>query len=169
MRKRSSFESVSFAELMARGLVADIEGSLAIGVPSGEVMLSAAPQPTALVVDDEAAIADTLAAILSLNGFSAKSAYNAEAALKMSLARPPDVLITDVVMPGMNGVELATAVQERWPNCRILLISGNAAYGDLLPADRNSLDFAFLAKPLHPEDLLKKLAEWGFSRLITTP
>jgi len=154
---------------MARGLVEGIEGNLVTAVPSGGAILSAAPQPTALVVDDEAAIADTLAAILGLNGFSAQSAYSAEAALKMSLARPPDVLITDVVMPGMNGVELAAAAQGRWPNCRILLISGNAAYGDLLPADRNSLDFVFLTKPLHPEDLLKKLAEWGFSRPITTP
>ncbi len=121
MRKRSSFESVSLAELMARGLVEGIEGNLVTAVPSGGAILSAAPQPTALVVDDEAAIADTLAAILGLNGFSAQSAYSAEAALKM------------------------------------------------LPADRNSLDFVFLTKPLHPEDLLKKLAEWGFSRPITTP
>lgn len=162
MKEEWSFESVSLAELMERGVLARTERHLPRSVPAERTM-SGATQCRVLVVDDERGVADTLTAILNLKGFSAQCAYSAESALKLSFAESPDLLITDVVMPGMNGIELAVVASEHWPDCRILLISGNAATSGLqLAARKNGIHFPLLPKPVHPEDLLKKLAEWGF-------
>ncbi len=162
MKEEPSFESVSLAELMARGLIGDAERRRPKAVLSGNATRSGEKASTALVVDDECGLAETLTAILNLKGFSARCAYSAEAALKLVYAQPPDLLITDVVMPGMNGIELAAVAHQHWPDCRILLISGNAATSGLLLAARsNGNDFPLLPKPVHPEDLLKKLSEWG--------
>jgi len=63
-------------------------------------------------------------------------------------------------MPGMNGIELAMAVSERFPECKVLLFSGQAATAELLHrAQKQGCDFPLLPKPMHPEDLLKKVAE----------
>jgi YesN/AraC family two-component response regulator len=74
----------------------------------------------------------------------------------------PELVITDVVMPGMSGVEMAVLIQERRPACKVLLFSGNAVTSDLLqPARRQGHDFELLAKPVHPKDLLAKIAAVG--------
>jgi DNA-binding NtrC family response regulator len=113
-----------------------------------------------LVVDDEPVIADTLATILNGSGFSAFAAYSGESALEMISARVPDLLITDVCMPGMNGIELAIAVRERFPGCKVLLFSGHASSTDVIDQVRaRGYDFEFLSKPVHPRDLLERLRE----------
>src|SRR5579875_2782848 len=63
--------------------------------------------PLILVVDDHRMIADSLVEILNMSGFRALVAYDGEAALRTALEVHPDYLLTDVVMPSMNGVELA--------------------------------------------------------------
>ena len=70
---------------------------------------------TIVVVDDEHVIADTLAAILNSSGFHAFAAYSGESALELIAARVPDLLITDVCMPEMNGVELAVSSPGTFP------------------------------------------------------
>lgn len=113
-----------------------------------------------LVVDDEQRIADTLALILQSNGYQTSVAYEGASALAQSSKIRPDLLLTDVVMPGMNGIDLALAVSEKLPECKVLLFSGQAATADLLDrARRQGSDFPLLSKPVHPEDLLKKVAE----------
>jgi DNA-binding response OmpR family regulator len=111
--------------------------------------------PVVLVVDDERAIADTLTKILSRSGFAAMAAYDAETALETALLVPPQMLIADVVLPGKSGIELAIALGEKIPDCRILLFSGQAATAGLL-AQANSAGHTFelLDKPVHPSDLL---------------
>lgn len=110
------------------------------------------------VVDDEKTIADTLAAILTKCGYKALPFYNAESALAECDALRPDLVISDVVMPGMNGVDMAVIIRRRYPSCRILLFSGQAATANILEGVREKgYEFDLLAKPIHPKDLLAHL------------
>jgi DNA-binding NtrC family response regulator len=113
-----------------------------------------------LIVDDEVRIADTLAAILSRSGFRTMVAYDGASALEIIQATPPDLLLSDVVMPGLGGVDLALAVRQSIPACKILLFSGQAATMDLLAAAREAgQTFTILEKPLHPTTLLAWIAK----------
>jgi CheY-like chemotaxis protein len=112
-------------------------------------------RPVAFVVDDEEVIASTLAAILKVSGFSATAFSDPWEALKTAESRPPSLVISDVIMPGMNGIELAVQLRSKYPNCKILLFSGQAATADLLESARSEgHDFVLLEKPIHPSDLL---------------
>ncbi len=111
-----------------------------------------------LVVDDETPIADTLTAIFRNAGYEAVAAYDGFSALAQCESFRPDLVITDVVMPGMTGVEMAIQVRLCYPACKILLFSGQAATANLLEEARKSgYDFELLTKPVHPAELLAKL------------
>ena len=69
-----------------------------------------------LVIDDERLIADTTAEILNVNGFEATPIYNGRGAVEAMAQFCPDVVITDVIMPEMNGVELAKKITGRCPD-----------------------------------------------------
>ena len=115
-------------------------------------------KPKVLVADDERVIADTLAMILNQSGFQAKVAYTGEAALAMAAEYQPDMLISDVIMGGLNGIDAAIKIREILPSIKILLFSGQAATADLLEKARDrGYEFEILAKPVHPGDLLAKL------------
>jgi DNA-binding response OmpR family regulator len=117
-------------------------------------------RPIVLIVDDEAVIADTRAMILELSGISAMVAYDGKTALEIAHTAPPDLLLTDVSMPGMNGVDLATAIRKLFPNCSILLFSGQVPSADLLNAARDAgQEFTILTKPLHPTELLARISD----------
>jgi DNA-binding NtrC family response regulator len=117
-------------------------------------------RPVVLVVDDESIIADTVAEILSRNGYAATTAYDGEDALEMALISPPELLITDVVLPGMSGIELALAVRHIFPDCKVLLISGQASTAGLMThAQRAGHSFTLLQKPMHPNDLLVHVSD----------
>jgi DNA-binding response OmpR family regulator len=110
------------------------------------------------VVDDESVIAKTLEIILKQSGFEADSFTNPLLALERAKSEKPDLLISDVMMPEMNGVDLAIAVRAIHPGCKILLFSGQSATADLLASARKQgYDFELLSKPVHPADLLAKL------------
>ena len=116
--------------------------------------------PMVLVVDDERVIANTLSMILSRSGFSTMTAYDGESALELVRTVPPDLLISDVVMPGMTGVDLAIAVTKAVPECKVLLFSGQAATADLLQKARHAgHDFTVLTKPVHPTDMLARISK----------
>jgi len=71
-------------------------------------------------------------------------------------------VISDVVMPGMNGVEMAVLIRERHPECKVLLFSSQAATVDLLEGIRTQgHNFEVLAKPIHPTELLARVASIG--------
>jgi DNA-binding NarL/FixJ family response regulator len=73
-------------------------------------------------------------------------------------------------MPKMNGIDLAIAVQQEIPDCKVLLFSGQAATNDLLDeAGRNGHDFAILSKPIHPSDLLAELSKVGCGPRASLP
>jgi CheY-like chemotaxis protein len=112
------------------------------------------------VVDDERIIADTLVVILRQCGHEASAFYEARTALAQAEVSSPELIISDVIMPGMSGVEMAILMRERFPTCRILLFSGNVGTIDLLELGRRQgYNFELLAKPIYPGDLLAKIAD----------
>ncbi len=116
--------------------------------------------PVILVVDDERVIADTLSVILAKNGFAAITAYNGTSALEIATLVPPQLLISDVMMPGMSGIDLAIAIRDAVPNCEVILFSARAFTADLLaPARLAELDFMALTKPIHPTEMLARVSE----------
>ena len=113
---------------------------------------------TILVVDDEHALADTLALILQRAGYKSTATYSAAEAFIAAEKQHPELIISDVMMPVMNGVDFAVEVCKLHPGIKILLISGHAGTEDLVAAARScgvSLDL--LAKPVLPEDLLSRV------------
>jgi CheY-like chemotaxis protein len=111
-----------------------------------------------IVVDDEPIIADTLVNILEGEGHDALAVSHGESAVKWAKMIVPDAIISDVIMPGMDGVETAKAILQLLPNCRIILFSGQTASAELLDRARaEGHQFEVLAKPINPEVLLQKL------------
>ncbi len=121
-------------------------------------MTNGSTKPKVLVADDEQVIANTLAIILNQAGFEARAVYSGENAIETIEAFQPNMLISDVIMTGMTGIEAAIQIREKLPTCKILLFSGQAATADLLEKARSQgHEFEILAKPVHPTDLLAKL------------
>jgi CheY-like chemotaxis protein len=109
-------------------------------------------------VDDERVIADTLAMILNQSGFDARAVYSGEKAVDLAASFTPDMLITDVIMADLNGIDAAIMIRSILPSIKILLFSGQAATADLLEKARaKGYEFEILAKPVHPQDLLSRL------------
>jgi CheY-like chemotaxis protein len=116
--------------------------------------------PKILVVDDERRIADTLSEILELAGFHVTVAYDGWEALERAAQLHPDYLLSDVLMPHMNGVELAIAIRKIYPAAKILLFSGQAGISEILrEGQKRGFDFELLAKPIHPRNLIERLKE----------
>jgi DNA-binding NtrC family response regulator len=141
----TKFRTVPLSEVFAKGMAPDTTPF----------------RPIALVVDDERVIADTLVAILNKFGFAATAAYDGQSAYEQAMLVPPAVVISDVVMQGMSGIELAIALKGALPECRTILFSGQAATVDLLADARMcGHDFTVLTKPLHPHDLLDHVSQF---------
>ena len=117
-------------------------------------------RPKVLIADDERVIADTLAAILNQGGFEARAVYSCVKALEMAPAFRPDLLISDVIMSEMNGIDAAIRIKAILPDIRVFLLSGQTATGELLKR-QNAAGYGFeiLTKPLHPRDLIARLLE----------
>jgi DNA-binding NtrC family response regulator len=115
-------------------------------------------QKVVFVVDDERTIARILAIILNHAGFDAHAFFSGQEALDSLDKLQPDLLITDVMMPGLNGIETAIIFGSKLPQCKVLLFSGQAAIARLLAkASLEGHEFEVLAKPVHPDDLLEKI------------
>jgi CheY-like chemotaxis protein len=113
-----------------------------------------------LVVDDEQLIADTLVRILNLSGFEATAAYSGESALDLLPELCPEIVLTDVKMPGRNGIETGILIRERCPDIRVVLFSGQAGVGDVIEEARGSgHGFELWRKPIHPRELVRRLRE----------
>lgn len=113
-----------------------------------------------MVVDDEVLIANTMALILATNGYETKVAYSAESAMEALSDFSPDVLISDVIMDKLTGVDLALQLLQLRPNCRVLLMSGNLIAAQIL---NNRLplgsEITLLSKPVHPQRILDFIAD----------
>ncbi|RYJ02207.1 MAG: PAS domain-containing sensor histidine kinase [Acetobacteraceae bacterium] len=127
------------------------------------VPAAAAPAPPAaagllVLVEDEDPLRRLAERVLTRAGHTVLPADSAEAALARLEAAPrPALLVSDVAMPGMDGVALARALRQRWPDLPVVLVSGYAEAA--LQADLAGEGFHFLAKPYAPAELLATLAE----------
>lgn len=113
-----------------------------------------------LVADDEGVIADTLTAIFRASGFDARAVYSGERAVELAEYFLPDVVICDVMMRGMTGIEVGIHVRRNFPACKVLLFSGQATTttSDMLAAASHSgYHFDILTKPVQPQVLLEYL------------
>jgi DNA-binding response OmpR family regulator len=112
------------------------------------------------VVDDETMIATTLVVILNCHGFDAVAFTDPLDALYAAEVHCPDLLLTDVMMPQLNGVDLGVQFKAIHPECKVLLFSGAPETSDLIEsAKAEGHSFNLLSKPVHPTDLVAKIAE----------
>ena len=110
-----------------------------------------------LIVDDEVAISDTLALIFRTQHYDVRVAYSAEHAIEVIAEWRPDLAILDVMLPEMNGIDLAIVVKSNHPCCHVLLFSGHSNTTVLLEeAGRRGHQFEVLAKPVHPNLMLER-------------
>jgi DNA-binding response OmpR family regulator len=108
------------------------------------------------LVDDEELIAKSLSHILRNEGFAVTPFTNPLKALSQVKVQAPDLLISDVMMPELSGIELATEIRKALPGCKILLFS--AAADELLrDAGDEGIGFRLLHKPMHPDELLQEI------------
>ncbi len=113
-----------------------------------------------LVVDDYTLFANTLVLILNQNSFEATAVYSGEQAMDAARHLNPEILIIDVVMGGMSGVEAAVLISAILPDCKVLLISGQHDSADLLEYIRQEgLAFDVLTKPVNPRAILDRLGD----------
>ncbi|HEV7783729.1 MAG TPA: sigma-54 dependent transcriptional regulator [Thermoanaerobaculia bacterium] len=109
-----------------------------------------------LVVDDEAAIRDSLHMILEYEGYRVEEAGNGSQALSKVAERAPDAIVLDIKMPEMDGLELLKALRERGYEMPVLMISGHADVATAVEATRRGA-FDFFEKPLQRERVLLSL------------
>ncbi len=116
------------------------------------------PRPRVLVIDDEHIIADTLAEILKLHGFEARAHYSGESALADAEAFCPQVVLSDIHMQKIDGIEAALRFRESYPECRIILFTASPLRAEHY-ARITRLGFEFLQRPLGPQEVVALLRE----------
>ena len=82
-----------------------------------------------LVVDDEIEVGTAIRRVLERAGHIVSVAQSATAGLNMVVQQAPDVVITDIIMPKVHGVELIKILRERFPRIRVIAISGGGSFG----------------------------------------
>jgi CheY-like chemotaxis protein len=118
-----------------------------------------------LIVDDEVNIADTLQLIFRMRRYDVRVAYSAEGAIELIAEWRPDLAVLDVMLPAMNGIDLAVEIKANYPACHVLLFSGHANTAMLLEeAGKKGHQFEVLAKPVYPDLMLQRASE-----LLTAP
>jgi PAS domain S-box-containing protein len=111
---------------------------------------------TVLVVDDDEAVVKSTVRMLDFLGYAAIPATNGGAALRLTAATPEiDLVLADFVMPGMNGVELAGAIQARRPGLPVIIVTGHGNLEDLAAFSESRI----LRKPYSESDLERKIIE----------
>jgi CheY-like chemotaxis protein len=111
-----------------------------------------------LVVDDDELIALTLTAILQEQGYEVAAAFNGKQAIALAAEFFPDLLLSDVHIGAMNGVQAAIRITAKLPHCRVLFLSGHASTGDLLKDVPKRMECSFISKPPNLLDLLNAIA-----------
>jgi DNA-binding response OmpR family regulator len=111
-----------------------------------------------LLVDDEVEFISTLAERLELRGINARVTHDGEAALREVADEEPQVMVLDVMMPGLKGLDVLQRVRESHPKVQVILLTGQGKTRDGIEGMRYGA-FAYLMKPLDLEELIQTLGE----------
>jgi CheY-like chemotaxis protein len=123
-----------------------------------KIMTLPGKQHRILVVDEDYRIASTLSMVLRSLGFEATFFTEPLEALWAAQCDAPDLLLSEVSMSELSGIELAIQVRQLCPDCKVLLFSGQPDIVDLLETSRaGGHTFAVLPKPIHPTALLSEI------------
>jgi two-component system, NtrC family, nitrogen regulation response regulator NtrX len=109
--------------------------------------------PAVLIVDDESTIIDSLEGILSDDGFEVMHAYNGYEALKKIEADSPDIVLLDIWMPGMDGIDTLKEIKKMAPNLPVVMITGHGSIESAVDATKSGA-FDFLEKPLSIDKIM---------------
>jgi len=111
-----------------------------------------------LLVDDEEEFVTTLSERLSLRGLSCRVAPDGESGLALIAQDEPDVVVLDMFMPGLKGIEVLKLIKERHPAVQVILLTGQGATKDAMDGMRlGALDY--MIKPLSIDELTAKIGE----------
>jgi DNA-binding NtrC family response regulator len=111
-----------------------------------------------LLVDDEREFTSALAERLALRRIDARTAASGEEALKILESDPPHVVVSDIMMPGLGGIELLKRIKERYPKIQVILLTGMSCAVDAEDGKRLGA-FQCLIKPLNIAELIKTINE----------
>ncbi len=111
-----------------------------------------------LLVDDEEEFVTTLAERLELRGLQARAATNGEDALHMIEADTPQIVILDVMMPGLGGLEVLKQIKSQNPQIHVILLTGRGSTKEGIEGMQLGA-FDYLMKPIDIEELIKKMQE----------
>lgn|SRR5512135_1916585 len=123
-------------------------------------MMRGEDKPLLMILDDDNAVRQTWTIIFRQQGYEVVPVDRGEAAIEAARANPPDLLLADIRLPDMTGIEAAQRVRAIAPHCRVLLISGDGESSEALDLARaQGVSFEVLPKPISPPDLIRRIAE----------
>lgn len=111
-----------------------------------------------LLVDDEVEFVTTLAERLALRGIEARVAHEGETALRLVDEDKPQVMVLDVMMPGMKGLDVLSRVKETAPEVQVILLTGQGKTRDGIEGMKLGA-FFYMMKPLDLDELIAKMGE----------
>jgi CheY-like chemotaxis protein len=117
-------------------------------------------KPLLMILDDDNAVRHTWTIIFRQQGYKVVPVDRGEAAIDAARDEAPDLLLADIHLPDMSGIEAARRVRQIAPACHVLLISGDSDSSEALDAARaQGVTFEVLPKPISPTDLIKRIAD----------
>ena len=115
--------------------------------------MTTAPAPRLLLIDDETGILESLRILLKGEGFNTTVALGGRAGLDRLDDGEPDVVLSDIRMPDVTGVQVLAAVRERYPSCPVILMTAQATLQSAMQAV-NEGAFYYIQKPFRNDELL---------------
>jgi DNA-binding NtrC family response regulator len=119
-------------------------------------------QPLILIVDDDASLRGGLSRLLSADGYRVQTASDAEPALALVVATPPDLIVIDLNLPGRHGLDLVADLMERGVESTLVVLTGHGSIESAVEATRRGV-FDYLVKPVQP-DRLRTVVSRGVER-----
>jgi two-component system OmpR family response regulator len=118
-----------------------------------------------LVVDDDATVRDVLTTLLGFEGFEVRTASDGPTGLELAESMKPDIVLLDVVLPELDGLEVCRLLRKRAPSTRVVMLTGRSTAEDELHGVAAGAD-AYLRKPFSPLELLETMGVGKDGRVL---